>query len=136
MITMKNITLIITCILLYVSVGLAQTQAAMNNDAGKAYKEADKKLNEVYQKILKQYSANALFIKKMKAAQKIWLQFRDAQLEMKYPEREAGYYGSMLPLCKANYLEELTKARTKQLEEWLNNPEEGDACAGTVGENK
>jgi uncharacterized protein YecT (DUF1311 family) len=106
----------------------------MNQDAGKIYKEADKKLNDTYQKIIRLYSKNILFIKNFKTAQKIWVQFRDAQLAMKYPERSQGYYGSIHPMCQAYYLAELTNKRVKELEEWLGQHADGDDCAGTVGE--
>ena len=131
---MKNVISIIMGVFLLVSISYSQSQLEMNQNASSAYKASDKKLNEVYQKILKLYSKNDLFIKNLKTAQRIWLQYRDAQIEMKYPKRGEGYYGSILPMCKANYLEELTNIRVKQLEEWLNKPAEGDACGGTVGE--
>ena len=55
-----------------------------------------------------------------------------AQLEMKFPEREPGYYGSVLSMCKSSYLEELTNKRIKELEEWIEGCEEGDVCCGSV----
>jgi hypothetical protein len=51
---------------------------------------------------------------------------------MKYPEREAGYYGSIYPICRADYLEKLTRERTMKLREWLKGVEEGDACGGSI----
>jgi uncharacterized protein YecT (DUF1311 family) len=93
-------------------------------------------LNEVYQKIFKLYSENELFIKNLKIAQKLWIQFRDAQLAAMYPERDGGYYGSVLPMCEAIYLKKLTEARIKELEQWLDDREEGDVCNGTIGEYK
>ena len=74
------------------------------------------------------------FIKNLKVAQRLWVQFRDAQLAMKFPERGNGYYGSMLPMCKTLYLQELTERRVKELEVWLVKGEEGDVCSGTIGE--
>ena len=131
---MKRVTIIFLAVVFFSAVGLAQTQSEMNQDAGKAYKVADKKLNDVYQKIIKLYSKNTLFLKNLKIAQKLWVQFRDAQLAMRYPERGQGYYGSILPMCQAIYLTELTNKRVKELEEWLGNPAEDEGCAGTIGE--
>ena len=58
-----------------------QSQGEMNGDAAKNYQKADKELNSVYQKILKEYSEDTLFIKNFKNAQRIWVQFRDAENE-------------------------------------------------------
>ncbi len=41
-------------------------------------------------------------------------------------------YGSSFPVCYSNGLEELTKARTKQLRVWLTGIPEGDTCNGSV----
>lgn len=113
---------------------LAQSQFEMNQDAGRERKSADDKLNHVFKQIQQKYAKNPVFLKNLKSAQRIWLQFRDAQLAMKFPDRSPGYYGSVLPMCQANYLRDLTIARTKELEEWLKPNVEGDCCAGTLGE--
>ncbi len=111
---------------------LSQTQGKMNSDAGDSLHAADKELNEVYRKILTGYSNDTLFIKNLKISQKLWIQFRDAEMNMKYPERKVGYYGSVLPMCWAIYKEQLTRDRTKTLKQWLDGIEEGDVCAGSV----
>ena len=111
-----------------------QPQQKMNQTAGDAFAAEDKALNEVYQKLRSTFSKNPVFLKNLKAAQRLWLGFRDAQLAMKFPDRPAGFYGSGLAMCKANYLAELTHARTSQLQEWLNPQIEGDVCAGTLAE--
>ncbi len=107
-----------------------QTQTELNLKASKQYKKADMELNSSYQKILKEYASQPLFIKKFKAAQRLWLQLRDAELAARFPE--AGSYGSVEPMCKVMYLEELTRERIKFLKTWLNGVAEGDACNGSV----
>ncbi|MEP6513679.1 MAG: lysozyme inhibitor LprI family protein [Parafilimonas sp.] len=67
-----------------------------------------------------------------RVAQRIWIQFRDAQMDMKYPERETGYYGSIQPLCWYSYKENLTKNRIDFLNEWMKGVQEGDACSGSI----
>jgi uncharacterized protein YecT (DUF1311 family) len=109
-----------------------QTQAEINTEANESYKKADKELNEIYQKILSEYKSDVEFIKNLKTSQKIWITFRNAELKMKYPDRDPGYYGSIHPLCVANYLEQLTWERIKTLKTWLNGVEEGDACCGSI----
>ena len=110
----------------------AQTQLEINQAAGAAHAQADKQLNEVYQRILKEYAADPVFIANLREAQRAWVKFRDAEMKAKYPDREAGYYGSVHPTCWASYLAELTSQRTKDLRVWLTGIEEGDACIGSV----
>lgn len=110
----------------------SQTQLEINEEAFNNYKKADKELNAVYQKILKVYKSDAEFLKNLKASQKIWITFRDAEMLAKFPKREPGYYGSIQPTCWSNYLKELTEERTKRLKIWLTGIEEGSMCSGSV----
>lgn len=109
-----------------------QTQLEINQDEHNKYVKADKELNKVYNQILKEYKSDTEFIKNFKNAQKIWIQFRDAEMKYKYPDREQGYYGSIQPMCWSIYLTELTEDRTKKLKIWLTGIEEGDTCSGSV----
>ncbi|MBU3666115.1 MAG: DUF1311 domain-containing protein [Chthoniobacterales bacterium] len=109
-----------------------QTQLEMNGQAAEGLREADDELNTTYRKLLEEYAGDEAFIASLKEAQRCWVAFRDAQLQMKYPEREPGYYGSIQPMCEADYLAELTQERTAALKVWLEGVEEGDACAGSV----
>ncbi|ADB36800.1 lysozyme inhibitor LprI family protein [Spirosoma linguale] len=119
-------------LLIVATASFGQTQSSLNNEQLQTFQQADKALNSVYQKILKQYSADKEFIKNLKIAQRIWVQFRDAEVSMKYPARPAGYYGSAQPMCEAAYRTELTQQRTRTLTVWLTGIEEGDVCAGSV----
>ena len=110
----------------------AQTQGDLNEQTAAEFHAADKELNSIYQKILEEYVDDEAFIANLKEAQRCWIAFRDAQLKMKYPDREPGYYGSILPSCEAMYLAELTQARIKALQVWIEGAQEGDGCAGTV----
>ena len=110
----------------------AQTQGEMNAETAGEFQAADKQLNFIYQEILSNYADDEAFIASLKEAQRCWIAFRDAQLKMKYPDREPGYYGSILPSCEAMYLAELTQERIKTLQVWIDGVQEGDVCAGTV----
>jgi uncharacterized protein YecT (DUF1311 family) len=110
----------------------AQTQGEMNAETAAEFNAADKQLNSIYQEILSGYADDEAFIASLKEAQRCWIAFRDAQLKMKYPDREPGYYGSILPSCEAMYLTELTQERIKTLQVWIDGVQEGDVCAGTV----
>jgi|LakMenE01Jun11ns_1017448.scaffolds.fasta_scaffold9163812_1 uncharacterized protein YecT (DUF1311 family) len=109
-----------------------QTQLEMNQVEHNNYLKADKELNLVYNNILKDYKSDTTFIKNFKSAQRIWIQFRDAEMKSKYPDREQGYYGSIHPMCRNVYLTELTEERTKKLRVWLTGIEEGDSCTSSV----
>ncbi len=110
----------------------AQTQGEMNQDAAGEFKAADKELNAIYQQILEDYADDDVFLANLKEAQRSWIDFRDAQLKMKYPDREPGYYGSIQPVCEMTYLTELTQDRIKTLNVWIEGVEEGNQCGGTV----
>lgn len=110
----------------------SQTQFEMNGEAYNNYKKADKELNNIYQKILTEYQTDTAFIKNLRISQRIWITFRDAELKMKYPDREQGYYGSVQPMCESDYLAQLTSDRVKTLKIWTEGIEEGDVCVGSV----
>jgi len=110
----------------------SQTQSDLNKKANEAFQTADNELNVIYKKILSDYKTDTLFIKNLKASQRIWITFRDAELKVKYPETESGYYGTVYPMCASIYLEKLTEDRIKKLKEWLDGIEEGDVCIGSV----
>jgi uncharacterized protein YecT (DUF1311 family) len=111
-------------------VGRAKTQRDLNSCAGTDSANAEQDLNATYQSILKKYADNPVFVERLRAAQRAWLKFRDAQLEMRFPP--ADQEGSVAPMCHASYKAELTQARTKQLRAWLDGIEEGDVCAGSI----
>lgn len=85
-----------------------------------------------YKKILKEYSTDLVFIKNLKISQNLWIKFRDAEMNTKYPQREPGYYGSIQPTCWNMYMTELAQKRTKELRIWLIGIPEGDTCSGSV----
>ena len=110
----------------------SQSQSDMNVKASNNFQKAEAELNTVYKKILKEYKSDTAFIINLKKAQQIWIQFRNAEMNAKFPNKESGYYGSVLPLCWNFYKQELTEERIKKLKIWLTGIEEGDACSGSV----
>jgi len=129
---MKTIFLLLVCSLVSIS-SFGQSQAQMNQQADAAYRKADQELNRTYQQILKEYRTKTVFLQSLKAAQQRWLQFRDAEMKARYPAANTQFeYGSFFPVCYSNGLEELTKARTKQLRVWLTGLPEGEMCGGSV----
>jgi len=110
----------------------SQTQGDLNAMTEADWRAADKQLNSIYQQIIAENADDEVFLASLKEAQRCWVAFRDAQLKMKYPDREPGYYGSVLPSCEMMYLTELTQDRIKALQVWIDGVEEGNICAGTV----
>ncbi len=126
-------TLLILIIFLFsLSCSYAQTQLELNDIQTKNYVEADSELNLTYKRILNDYKDDTAFTKSLIASEKIWVKFRDAEMKMKYPDREPGYYGTIQPMCWAIYLTQLTLERIATLKQWLEGIDEGDACAGSV----
>lgn len=110
----------------------AQTQNQINASSFESYKKADKLMNEVYQKILDGYIEDNEFINALRASQRLWIQFRDANIKMYFPaSNPKDAYGSMYSSCFAEILAELTNLRTKELNQWLVGVKEGDGCSGS-----
>jgi uncharacterized protein YecT (DUF1311 family) len=132
---MKNLNgilfaLIATIVSIAAEPAIAQSQTAMNQQATSKFKKQDRELNKVYKQILNEYSADTVFIKNLRSSQKIWARFRDAEVNMRYPNID--YAGTATSMCKAQLMEEITKARIKTLRVWLTGITEGDVCSGTV----
>jgi uncharacterized protein YecT (DUF1311 family) len=112
----------------------ATTQTQMNICAMNAYKEADAELNRVYQQLRAKNQGNAEFIEKLRLAEEAWIKFRDAHIEVMYPEAgsQPRAEGSTSPMCKATEMRRLTVERTETLKRML-NPKQGDVCAAPRG---
>ena len=110
----------------------AQTQAEMNKGAIAEMEHADHIMTVIYQEIIQRYSkepyVNQTLVENLRKAQRAWIAFRDAHIKAIYPDEKRF---SARPMCAAIVRTELTKARTVQLREWLDESEEGDVCAGT-----
>ena len=122
----------INVLILIASFSFAQNQVELNKDANNQFEKADKELNKIYNTILKSYRSDTVFIKNLKRSQKLWVQLRDVEMIVKFPDREHKYYGSVQPMCWSLYKAELTTRRLSELKLWVNGVEEGDVCSGTV----
>lgn len=109
----------------------AKNQAALNDCTYSDERTADAELNRTYQQVIKKYSNEPEFIEKLREAQRIWIEFREAELKMKFPPKP-GLYGSSEAMCEGDYRTQLIRERTKQLKKWLIGIEEGDVCSGSV----
>ncbi|MCC5657524.1 lysozyme inhibitor LprI family protein [Nostoc sp. XA010] len=91
-----------------------QTQIAINECAKLSYQRADKKLNQAYQQLLPTLETSRK--QKLIAAQQAWLKFRDTNCEF---ERSRYEGGSIAPSIYSGCLENTTKLRTQELQEFL-----------------
>jgi uncharacterized protein YecT (DUF1311 family) len=86
------------------------------------YKNADWKLNEVYQQLLAMKKTNKVFIKNLKNAERLWIKYRDAQLTEKYPQVKPASDKSMFTKPQLTYLTILTEDRIKELQDMFDRP--------------
>jgi uncharacterized protein YecT (DUF1311 family) len=87
----------------------ATTQVDMNQCAGARYKRADAALNVAWRKLMAQAGpAKADYL----AAQRLWLQFRDAECKAEGKSFEGG---SIQPMIVSGCQADLTEARAKQI---------------------
>jgi len=111
----------------------SQSQAEINSCAGGGFKEADAELNRVYQEILVIYKDDKEFLKKLKAAQLVWIKSRDADMDMIYPlEHTNQNYGSAFSMCFSGFKEIITLARVEFLKRWTKGHESEDMCTGSI----
>ena len=89
----------------------AQSQAAMNEEAARDFEAADARLNQTYKALLDQVDKPAQ--EKLKAAQRAWLQFRDAEAAFVADAEARG--GSMEAMSSTTTSTALTKHRTEEL---------------------
>jgi len=108
-------------------------QKDMNLVASNEYKRADDILNEKYQKILKLYNKNPIFINKIKIAQRTWIKFRNAHIESIFPKLGIGNpYGSSYGMCYFIFMSESTWKRVIELDFFLKDNVD-EICNGVSG---
>lgn len=128
---MKAIFFLLLSLAIFYKISFCQTQSQLTRISSEADKKAEKRLNSIYQKILKLYSDDTLFVENLKISQQAWLQYRNAEIKAMYPDYPPGYYGSMLSMCVTSYSKKLTENRIHELEKWLMGSEQGD-CGSSI----
>lgn len=99
----------------------AQSQMEMNQQAADGFASADGELNRVYREITKRLSAAEKT--KLVKAQRLWVQFRDAECDFESMGVDGG---SAQPMIYSGCLESLTRERTKALRDVTLDCEEGN----------
>ena len=99
-----------------------QYQAEMNQCAARSAREADADLNLIYKEVVAYYeqadrdSESTEGLKRLRAAQRAWIAFRDAQCALEGYEALGGSMESMLV---SGCLAELTRRRANELRSTL-----------------
>ncbi len=99
-------------------------QNTMNMCAERDFEAADRELNKVYGEVMKALDDES-YKAKLKLAQRAWIQFRDTECTFETAENEGG---SIHPLVYAGCETRLTKARTKELRDYLVCFKDAEKC--------
>jgi uncharacterized protein YecT (DUF1311 family) len=105
-----------------------ETEGAARQCSGQLLKDADKNLNDAYRTLLKRFDARQQAM--LRASEKAWLAYRDAQCKMVASGVEGG---SAQPMVTADCLGELTQARLKELKYQLTCQEGDMTCLAPKG---
>ncbi|PJK07006.1 hypothetical protein CO612_01090 [Lysobacteraceae bacterium NML71-0210] len=102
-------------------------QLEMNACARDEFRTADAELNRIYREIRQRYSNQPLKLERLRDAQRLWIQLRDADLAAQFPvahgEDPRVEYGSMYPLEYAGAKAAITRARSQWLRDtFLDTP--------------
>jgi uncharacterized protein YecT (DUF1311 family) len=97
----------------------AQSQQQMNQQALAEFDKADAELNKVYAKVQAKLDKEGK--EKLKAVQRAWVVFRDAQADL---DADIMRGGSAAPMLHSGSMARSTKQRTVELKEFLKQLEE------------
>lgn len=108
----------------------ADTQLDLNECMAAEADAADAELNAVYRQVMQELEGQPVAIAKLRAAQRLWIPLRDADIEARYPvgkgENPRVLYGSMYPMLHAANKAELTRQRTRWLRATFLDRAEGE----------
>ena len=108
---------LVGAIVVQTQAGRRQNQQEMNQQAYKEFEKSDKELNRTYAKLQKGLP-NATMKSKLKTAQQAWIKFRNAESAFWASQMEGG---SAYPMLYSAQQANLTRKRTKELNEAYNN---------------
>ncbi|MCK5727877.1 MAG: DUF1311 domain-containing protein [Methylococcales bacterium] len=97
-------------------------QIQLNKCAFDEFKKVDDELNKVYQQLVKRANGNPFALKKLQTSQRLWIKFRDAELDMIFPCKEKNIrycWGSMIGMLHPKMKQELTQLRIQRLKRYL-----------------
>lgn len=113
--------------------GQAQTQYDINDCSQHAAQRAQTELDTLYRAVLAKYRDDPHLLRRLRAAQKAWERYRDAEFAAVYPHSgDPDYAADYTPTCSATLKLALTRSRIARLRLWLRGGIEGDLCAGAI----
>ena len=117
-------------------VGAMQAQSDQNRNSCSDYLRLKKEVDDVVKRINNDYARDKVFLAKFSKAQASWESYREAQLEMIFPEADKAVYGDSYPTCRCNWLLEITNERLDYLVKWVSGTDEDRACGGSRNSDK
>ena len=112
---------------------LSQAQPPSSEEICMDAMKAEKELEKAVVKIQLRYNGDPVFLSKFDESQKLWMKYRKALLEMKFPAADKEMeYGSMYQTCNCLEKIRLTRRKIQELEPWVSGKVEGDVCPGSV----
>ncbi|MBD2749560.1 DUF1311 domain-containing protein [Microvirga sp. BT688] len=103
----------------------AVDQVTMNACADAAFKQSDKKLNELYRQIEARLKDDADTKKLLVQAQQVWVKFRDAECSF---QTSASAGGTLTPMLVSMCMDGMTQSRVKDFENYLKCKEGDLSC--------
>jgi uncharacterized protein YecT (DUF1311 family) len=104
----------------------AQSQSEMNQEAAEDLAAADRRLNELYQMLLKENAKDPVYVSNLREAQRVWLKFVEFHLKTVFPVKRGqnprDVYGSIYPLDYAVSKTALVEERIEQLKLLIGAP--------------
>ena len=106
---------------------------AMEEGSEELYELQERTLNDNYRRIFKLYADDPVFLNKLKAAQRAWLKFRDAELEALFPhDGKAGAKSADIESARRVWMGRLAEERATQLARWIMGAKEDDPARGSI----
>ncbi len=112
---------LVLSLILPIAVSFSQTL----EDGRATFGKSDKRLNDAYQMLLAVRRSDTVFTRNLKASQRAWIQFRNAEMTLNYPNHASIEKRDSLPMDQALCLVHLTEDRTKALLGWLKTATNG-----------
>ena len=100
------------------------------------YLKVKKGMDDMVKSIEEEYAKYPKFLVNFKKAQEGWVSYREAQIDMIFPEANKAQYGTLYPTCRCNWLIEFTNQRLDFLIKFVSNTYDVESCGGAVNSKK
>ena len=95
-------------------------QMEINQCAANDFAVVDKKLNDTWEALLNKFKSDKTATARLRAAQKAWVVFRDAEIEATFAcnDHSERCWGSTEPMMRNIAMKDLTAIRTQRLQKY------------------